>query len=82
MTAAYGESESPRTFLGGRRVAARVGAALRIASFAVWSRPAYTTRLGTDSEDMSSRVGRDREARNAALEQVGALPNVPGLCRP
>ena len=38
--------------LAAARVAARVGASLRIASFAVWSRPAYTTRLGTDSEDL------------------------------
>ena len=51
-TAAYGGSEGADDLvLAAARVAAGVGAALRIASFAVWSRPAYTTTLGTGSED-------------------------------
>ena len=55
-------SRAPRRRTAGRRAPTtsssrrqpwlpRNGASLRIASFAVWARPAYTTRLGTDSED-------------------------------
>ena len=60
-------------------MAARVGASLRIASFAVWSRPAYTTRLGTDSEDLVLRewITDLEKSANAALEQVEELAKVP-----
>lgn len=51
-TAAYGGSEAADDLVvAAATVAARTGATLRIASFAVWARPAYTTRLGTDPED-------------------------------
>src|SRR5436305_13795796 len=72
VTAAYdGSASAGSLLLAAARVAARVGASLRIASFAVWSRPAYTTRLGTDSEDLVLRewISDLEKSVNAALEQ-------------
>lgn len=81
VTAAYGGSEEAADTLviAAARMAARVHAAVRIASFAVWSRPAYTTQLGTDSEDLvleewTSDLERDV---HAALEQVEELADAP-----
>ena len=78
VTAAYDGSASG-LLLAAARVAARVGASLRIASFAVWSRPAYTTRLGTDSEDLVLRewITDIEKSAHAALEQVEELAKVP-----
>lgn len=78
VTAAYDGSASG-LLLAAARVAARVGASLRIASFAVWSRPAYTTRLGTDSEDLVLKewITDLEKSANAALEQVEELAKVP-----
>jgi nucleotide-binding universal stress UspA family protein len=80
VTAAYdGSASAGSLLLAAARVAARVGASLRIASFAVWSRPAYTTRLGTDSEDLVLQewINDLEKSANAALEQVEELANVP-----
>ena len=80
VTAAYdGSASAGILLLAAARVAARVGASLRIASFAVWSRPAYTTRLGTDSEDLVLRewITDLEKSANAALEQVEELAKVP-----
>ena len=80
VTAAYdGSASAGSLLLAAARVAARVGASLRIASFAVWSRPAYTTRLGTDSEDLVLRewISDLEKSANAALEQVEELAKVP-----
>lgn len=80
VTAAYGGSASEESLLlAAARVAARVGASLRIASFAVWSRPAYTTRLGTDSEDLVLQewITDLEKSAHAALEQVEELAKVP-----
>lgn len=80
VTVAYGESSRAESLVvAAGSVAARLKAALRIASFAVWSRPDYTTTLGTDSEDLvmqewTSKVGR---AASAALAQVQELAAVP-----
>jgi nucleotide-binding universal stress UspA family protein len=80
VTVAYGESSRAESLVvAAGYVAARMKAALRIASFAVWSRPDYTTTLGTDSEDLvlqqwTSTVGR---AASVALEQVQELAAVP-----
>jgi nucleotide-binding universal stress UspA family protein len=80
VTAAYGGSASAENLVvAAARVAAAVGASLRIASFAVWTRPAYTTRLGTDSEDEVLRewmTDLERTA-GATLEQVEELAKVP-----
>ena len=80
VTAAYGESDSSQDLIvAAAGVSARVGAVLRIASFEVWSRPDFTTRLGTDSEDSVYAEWRStiEKIASSALEQVGALPNVP-----
>ena len=45
-------ARAPSLVLAAAGVAAGVGASLRIATFAVWSRPAFTTRLGTEPEDL------------------------------
>lgn len=53
VTAAYGGSRGAEDLvLAAAQLCADVGASLRIATFAAWQRPAYTTRLGTDSEDL------------------------------
>ncbi|HZO68578.1 MAG TPA: universal stress protein [Kribbellaceae bacterium] len=84
LTAAYGGSASAQSLvLAAAAIAAKFGAAIRIASFAVWSRPPYTTRLGTDSEDlvlqewiaeltqaMQDAVGRVRERTDEVPEVV------------
>lgn len=80
VTAAYGGSASAENLvLAAARVAARVGASLRIASFAVWSRPAYTTRLGTDSEDLVLQewIADLEKTVHAAFEQVEELAEAP-----
>jgi nucleotide-binding universal stress UspA family protein len=80
VTAAYGGSASAQSLvLAAARVAARVGASLRIASFAVWSRPAYTTRLGTDSEDLVLQewIADLEKTVHAAFEQVEELAEAP-----
>jgi nucleotide-binding universal stress UspA family protein len=80
VTAAYGGSASAESLvLAAARVAARVGASLRIASFAVWSRPAYTTRLGTDSEDLVLQewIADLEKTVHAAIQQVEGLADAP-----
>lgn len=80
VTAAYGGSASADNLVvAAARFAARVGATLRIASFAVWTRPAYTTRLGTDSEDDVLQEWTTTMARAAAraVESVEALKPGP-----
>ncbi len=81
-TAAYGGSPgAAELVLAAANVAAGAGATLRIASFAVWARPAYTTRLGTDSEDdvyaewMSTMKHAAREVV-AAVEGLSEPPPV------
>lgn len=80
VTAACGGSQAAeRLVVAAAGVAARLGAVLRIASFAVWQRPDYTMRLGTEPEDLVLRewTKRVEEAANAALERVGNLPSAP-----
>jgi nucleotide-binding universal stress UspA family protein len=80
VTAAYGGSENADDLaVSAASVAARVGAALRLASFAVWARPAYTTRLGSDGEDavLAEWLTEMRSATEEALVTVRSLPNVP-----
>jgi nucleotide-binding universal stress UspA family protein len=80
VTAACGGSDAAeRLVVAAAGVAVRLGAALRIASFAVWQRPDYTTRLGTEPEDLVLHewTVRIEEAANAALKQVSELPAVP-----
>ena len=80
VTAAYGGSEAADDLVvASAAVAARVGASLRLASFAVWHRPAYTTRLGSDGEDgvLDDWLSEMREATQEVLTKVRELPDVP-----
>jgi nucleotide-binding universal stress UspA family protein len=80
VTAAYDGSEHADTLVvAAADIASRLGVPLRIASFAVWSRVAYTSQLGTEPEDLvlhewTATMGeRLHEVRN----QMGALPTPP-----
>ncbi|RYU09684.1 universal stress protein [Nocardioides iriomotensis] len=80
VTVAYGESSQAESLVvAAGSVAALMHAALRIASFAVWSRPDYTTTLGTDSEDLVLQEWTEkvRQSAGAALAQVQELAEVP-----
>jgi nucleotide-binding universal stress UspA family protein len=79
-TAAYGGSEgADELVVAAAGVAARVGASLRLASFAVVARPPYTSGVGREAQ--GSLIGEwtsDIEAAaRAALEEVEHLPAVP-----
>jgi nucleotide-binding universal stress UspA family protein len=80
VTAAYGGTSSAQQLVvAAASVAAEVGASMRIASLAVWSLPAYTTRLGTDSEDLVFEAWKEEvtQAARAALAQVEGLATAP-----
>jgi nucleotide-binding universal stress UspA family protein len=80
VTAAFGGTESAEDLvLAAASISADVGASLRIATFAVWSRPAYTTRLGTDPEDLVMQEWRAEldKTVTATLAQVQELPEHP-----
>lgn len=80
VTVAYGEtSRAESLVVAAGSVAARLRAALRIASFAVWTRPEYPTSLGTDSEDLVMQEWTEnvKQAASAALAQVHELAEVP-----
>ncbi len=85
VTAAYGGSAGADDLVvAAATVGARTGASLRIASFAVWARPAYTTRLGTDPEDdvlQEWTATMERAASNAvaAVEGLSAAPPVEAV---
>ncbi len=79
-TAAYGGSQSADLLVeAAAGVAARVGASLRIASFAVWERPSYTTRLGTDPEDdvLEEWTETMKRAASQAVATVEGLSPAP-----
>ena len=75
VTTAYGGTSAESLVVAAASVAERVGARLRIASFAVWTKPPYTMTLGTDSEDLVLREW------TAALEKTAqlTLTRVEGL---
>jgi nucleotide-binding universal stress UspA family protein len=76
VTIAFGgEGHAEALVLAAATVAARVGVPIRITSFAVWSRPSYVTRLGTDPEDLVLEEWTDnvRRMAGAALEKVQDL---------
>jgi nucleotide-binding universal stress UspA family protein len=79
-TAAYGGSQgADELVLAAAKVAAGVGATLRIASFAVWSRPSYTTTLGTESEGpvLDEWTATMESMANEALASVEELSMAP-----
>jgi nucleotide-binding universal stress UspA family protein len=80
VTAAYGGGEAADALaVAAAAVAARVGASLRLATFAVWSRPDYTMRLGADGEDavLADWMSDMRAAAGEAVAAVEDLPAVP-----
>jgi nucleotide-binding universal stress UspA family protein len=80
VTVAYGgSSNAEHLAVAAASVAGQVGATMRIASFAVWSRPAYTTALGTESEDLVLQewIASVRETASEALAQVEELAGAP-----
>ena len=80
VTAAFGGPEGADDLVvAAAGVAARVGASLRVASFAVRSRPPYTSGVGSDAERavVDQWVQEIGEAGRAAVERVHDLPAVP-----
>jgi nucleotide-binding universal stress UspA family protein len=78
VTAAYGGGADDLVVAAGA-VAGRVGAGLRVASFAVRARPPYTSGVGTSPEAaiIEQWTQEVRDAARATLEQVGELPAAP-----
>ena len=80
VTAAFGGAEEADDLvLGAAAVATHVGASLRVASFAVRSRPPYTSGVGSSPEQaiIKQWVQEIEAASRAILERIGALPAVP-----
>jgi nucleotide-binding universal stress UspA family protein len=70
-----GDDHAEALVLAAATMASQVGAAIRIASFAVWSRPSFVTRLGTDPEDLVLEEWTEgiRKMASAALDRVQEL---------
>ena len=80
VTAAFGGPDGADDLVvAAAGVAAQVGASLRIASFAVRSRPPYTAAVGREADQAMIRqwVQEIKAATQATLERVGELPAVP-----
>jgi nucleotide-binding universal stress UspA family protein len=80
VTAAYGGSDrADDLVLGAAGVTARVGASLRLASFAVVARPPYTSGVGREAQGsvIDDWVREIEAAAGATLEQVEDLPAAP-----
>jgi nucleotide-binding universal stress UspA family protein len=78
VTAAFGGTHDDLV-VAAAGVAARVGASLRIASFAVHAHAPYTSGVGTEADDaMVAEWTREiQAAARATLDQVADLPAVP-----
>jgi len=79
VTVAYGGGEAESIVVAAAAIAVRLKASMRIASFAVWSRPAYTTTLGTDPEDLVLEEWKSTLGATVAesLAQVEGLADAP-----
>jgi nucleotide-binding universal stress UspA family protein len=80
VTAGYDGGEAAEALaVTAAGVAARAGVSLRLATFAVWSRPSHVMRLGTEPEDAVLQVwlAEIRAAAGQALARVKDLPAVP-----
>ncbi|MBJ8346673.1 universal stress protein [Antrihabitans sp. YC2-6] len=80
VTAAYdGSPDQDELVLAAAAVAARVGAQLRLAAFAVRVPAPYPTRLGTEGDSPVEAEWTEAVEREtaAALKRVAALPEVP-----
>jgi nucleotide-binding universal stress UspA family protein len=78
VTAAFGGSDV-EFVVAAASVAERVGASLRIASFAVRARPPYTSGVGRMADDAMDQewIEQIRAATGAALDKVERLRRVP-----
>jgi nucleotide-binding universal stress UspA family protein len=72
-----GEGHVDALVLAAARLAAQVGASIRIASFAVWSRPSYVTRLGTEPEDLVLAEWTE-DVRNKASTALAGVDELAG----
>jgi nucleotide-binding universal stress UspA family protein len=81
VTAAFGGSGDDLV-VGAAGVAARVGATLRLASFAVRPRAPYTVAVGREADNSAIRewVSDIEAAQQEVLERVRELPVVPDEC--
>lgn len=81
VTAAFGGSEDDLV-VAAAGLAARVGASLRVASFAVRSRPPYTSGVGTEADEamIAEWIAEIEVSARAALDRVAHLPAVPRQC--
>jgi nucleotide-binding universal stress UspA family protein len=81
VTCAFGGSGEDLVVAAGT-VAARVGASLRIASFAVRPRAPYTVSVGREADDSAIAGWLDdiRAAQQEALARVAEQPAVPADC--
>ena len=81
VTAAFGGSADDLV-VGAAGVAARVGATLRLASFAVRPRSPYTIAVGREADDSAVRewVSEIEAAQRDVLERVREMPSVPEEC--
>jgi nucleotide-binding universal stress UspA family protein len=81
VTAAFG-GEGDDLVVGAAGVAARVGATLRLASFAVRPRAPFTVAVGREADASAVRewVADIEAAQQEVLERVHGLPAVPEHC--
>ena len=82
VTAAFGAGSDQELVVAAAGVAARVGATLRLGSFAVRPRAPYTVAVGREADASAVKAWLDdmRAAQQAALERVRELPAVPPDC--
>ena len=81
VTAAFGGTGDDLV-VAAAGVAARVGATLRLASFAVRPRAPYTVAVGREADDSAIRswIAEIEAAQQEVLGRVGDLPSVPDHC--
>jgi nucleotide-binding universal stress UspA family protein len=81
VTAAFGGSGEDLV-VGAAGVAARVGASLRLASFAVRPRAPFTVSIGREADDsaLAAWVADISAAQQEVLARVHDLPSVPDEC--
>jgi nucleotide-binding universal stress UspA family protein len=81
VTAAFGGSGEDLV-VGAAGVAARVGASLRLASFAVRPRAPFTVSVGREADDsaLAAWVADISAAQQEVLARVHDLPSVPDEC--
>jgi nucleotide-binding universal stress UspA family protein len=81
VTAAFGGSDDDLV-VAAAGVAARVGATLRVASFAVHPAPPHTVAIGHEADDeMTAQwVAEIQESADEALREVADLPAAPHEC--